>query len=87
MQLHSFQDTELKLCGWVEDSMRLRQVIEGLTILGDTGGIDNKGLNIISKQGRLHHGGSGGGCPPCPLCTGAARGQRNAPFLPCSIPF
>jgi len=30
-------------------------------------------------QGRLHHGGSGGGCPPCPCCTGA-HGGREMPF-------
>ena len=32
MHLHSFQDTEIKLCRWVKDYPG--QVIQGMTILG-----------------------------------------------------
>ena len=42
MQLHSFQDTALKLLTHVKDFQE--QVVEGLTILRDPRGLENKGL-------------------------------------------
>ena len=47
MRSHSFQDTELKLYRYVNDSPG--QVVEGLTILRHPMGLRNKGL-IIQKN-------------------------------------
>ena len=41
MHSHSCQDAELKLCMQVQVDDSMGQVVDGLTILGYTGGISN----------------------------------------------
>ena len=51
MQSHYFQDTELKLYRYVNDSPR--QVVKGLTILRYPVGLRNKGL--ITRKTLIRH--------------------------------